>query len=87
MFHDIPEQKGEIDWSCYEKISDLLAALPNMNVNEIYNAWCHRLGHLQQGFSRGIIANFHWYGDLTEILNERQYLPLNIYVRYDYQEE
>ena len=87
VFDGIPEDKGETDPSCYEKIWDILAALPNINVNEIYIAKCHRLGHFQKGFSRGIISNFHWYGDLTEIMNKRQYLLPSIYGKYDHLEE
>ena len=70
-----------------KKSWDILAAFPYMNANEIYISQCHRLGHFQQGFSRGIIVNFHWYVDLTEMINQRQYLPPSIYVRHDYPKE
>ena len=53
VFDGIPEEKGETDSSCYEKIWDILAALPNMNVNEIYVTQCHRLGHFQKVFFQG----------------------------------
>ena len=33
------------------------------------------------------MANFHLYGDLTEIINKRQYLLHRIHVRYGYPEE
>ena len=51
-----------------------------MNINEIYIAWCH----FQKVFLSGIIANFHWNGDLTELRNKMHYLSPYIHVRYDY---
>ena len=33
VFDGIPEKKGEANQSCYEKIQDLFAAPPKMNVN------------------------------------------------------
>ena len=44
-------------------------------------------GPFQQGMSRKIIARFHQYGDLSEIMNNRQYLLANISVGFDYPEK
>ena len=87
VFDGIPEVKGETDFSCYEEIWNILVTIPIMNVDDIYTAKCHRPGHFQQWFTRRLIAYFHWYGDPTETMNKRQYLPPIIFVRYDYPEE
>lgn len=72
---------------CYNKIIECLSYIPGLEVNCVRIDRCHRLGAKQKFKPRSIIAKFNWYGDLTQVLKNRSYLPKGVYVSEDYPEE
>ena len=81
LFEGIPEESRESAYDCYTKVIDLLSGY--MDTKEIKVARCHHLGKRQVGYNRSIIANFHWFGDVTNILVIKNRLPKGIYIKED----
>ena len=83
LFEGLQEEYGENDVHCYNKVCDSIRNIPGIEVNNIKIARCHRVGHYKNGVTRPIIANFLWYGDITNILHNRSKLPRGVYVNED----
>ena len=82
VFEGIPEPVHKE--SGQEIFSTLIGCLSNVvDTTGIRIARCHRLGPYKAGVNRNIIANFLWYGDITDILANKKRLPKGVYVKTD----
>ena len=83
IFEGFPEGPKKESWCCIST-TKLIDCLYNIvDTSEMKIARCHRLGPFKSGYNRPIIANFLWYGDIMNILNEKKNLPKGIYVKVD----
>ena len=87
VFEGIGERKGETDYDCYEKIVEVMSYIPELNPWTVRIARCHRLGPFESGKIRGIIVNFHWFGDRQYIMKCKRFLPGGVIVHEDFPQE
>ena len=87
IFEGFDESRGETDFECYEKVVSAISRLPDINPYAVRISRCHRIGPYVRGRKRGIIVNFHWYGDRQFILKCRRFLPYGISVHEDFPQE
>lgn len=71
VIHGVPEELGETDVMCYQKIVNILTAMQIQNPHEVRIARCHRLGPKRRNYVRPIIFKLHWFGDRTRIWSAR----------------
>ena len=79
----IPEEGGETDRDCYNKVVNVLTKMEVPNALDIKIIRCHRLGNLRNsnGRPRPIIFKLHWYGDRSNIWEHRRNLKgSNLYI-------
>ena len=84
-FDGIDEPFGETDLDCYYKVIELLQHI--MDTSDAKIARCHRVGPYRCNGTRAIITNFHWYGDITTILQNKRKLSKGKCVNEDLPDE
>ena len=86
LFTGFPEERArESDGTLYNKVMNAISNIPNMQY--VLIARIHRLGAYVKGQTRPIIANFHWFGHLKTILQNRHLLMYGVFVSEDYPDE
>ena len=83
LFDGIQEEYSETDTNCFSKVCDVIQGIRGIDVNTIKIARCHRFGPHKSNRTRPIMANFLWFGDVSNILQGRSKLPRGVYVNED----
>ena len=84
-FDGIDRAFGETDLDCYYRVIEVLQNI--MDTTNVHIARCHRLRPYRRNGTRSILANFHWFGDVTYILQNKRKLPQGKYVNEDFPNE
>ena len=78
-FDGVPEESGETDAACEQKVRTLLKDNMNIDASDMKIVRCHRLGPprknaLPPGKPRSLIVKFHFYGDRSRVWDARRKL-------------
>ena len=84
IFDGITDANKETEIQCMNKLRQVLAAIPGLNVENFKIDRCHRIdGKFNVNSNCRIVCCFNWYYDVQCILKIRKLLPKDVFVSED----
>ena len=90
LFHGYVETNDESPNDCEQLVRGSLRKIGIENWKNVRISRCHRKGQKKQDINRPMIAKFHWFGDIKEIMSKKAILKdtnTSIFISQDWPKE